>query len=73
MTERELLINKAKEYMNNAYAPYSRFNVGAAILTDDGRVFGGCNIEIHLMVLQYVRRERRRSRQFPKVPGISRR
>ena len=45
MTERELLINKAKEYMNNAYAPYSRFNVGAAILTDDGRVFGGCNIE----------------------------
>ena len=36
MTERELLINKAKEYMNNAYAPYSRFNVGVAILTDDG-------------------------------------
>ena len=29
MTERELLINKAKEYMNNAYAPYSRFNVAA--------------------------------------------
>lgn len=45
MTERELLINKAKEYMNNAYAPYSGFNVGAAVMTDDGRVFGGCNIE----------------------------
>ena len=45
MTEREMLINKAKEYMNNAYAPYSEFNVGAAILTDDGRIFGGCNIE----------------------------
>ena len=45
MTERESLISKAKEYMKNAYTPYSKFNVGAAILTDDGRIFGGCNIE----------------------------
>lgn len=33
---------KAKEY---AYAPYSGFKVGAAVLTSDGMVFLGCNIE----------------------------
>lgn len=29
----------------NAYAPYSRFSVGAAGLTDDGRIVSGCNVE----------------------------
>lgn len=29
----------------NAYCPYSGFRVGAALLTDDGRIFTGCNIE----------------------------
>jgi cytidine deaminase len=34
--------NAARE---KAYAPYSRFKVGAAIATPDGRVFAGCNVE----------------------------
>jgi cytidine deaminase len=36
----------AKAAMAKAYAPYSKFPVGAAIRTEDGRVFSGCNIEI---------------------------
>ena len=31
--------------MKNAYAPYSRFPVGAAALTGDGRIVSGCNVE----------------------------
>ena len=44
MDTRELL-NKAKETINNAYAPYSHFKVGAAILTEEGLVYTGCNVE----------------------------
>ena len=44
MTDKELTLN-AIAAMNNAYAPNSEFKVGAAILTNDGRVFCGCNIE----------------------------
>lgn len=44
MTDKELVI-LAKEAMENAYAPYSHFKVGAALLAKDGRVFQGCNIE----------------------------
>ena len=44
MDTRELL-NKAKETMKNAYAPYSHFKVGAAILTEEGLVYTGCNVE----------------------------
>ena len=39
------LINKAKEAMKNAYAPYSSFKVGAALLTKSGKIYTGCNIE----------------------------
>ena len=35
----------ATEVMQRAYAPYSRFKVGAAALVDDGRVVVGCNVE----------------------------
>ena len=39
------LLNIAKEAMNRAYAPYSGFQVGAALLTKKGKVYTGCNIE----------------------------
>ena len=41
----EKLIEQAIEAMGNAYAPYSGFKVGAALLTEDGRIYQGCNIE----------------------------
>lgn len=39
------LIEEAIKGANNSYAPFSKFNVGAAILTKDGKIFSGCNIE----------------------------
>ena len=44
MTDRELM-NEALAARKMAYAPYSRFMVGAALLAKDGRLFTGCNIE----------------------------
>lgn len=41
----ERLVEKAVESIKNSYAPYSHFNVGAALLTSEGDVFCGCNIE----------------------------
>lgn len=41
----ELLIERAKEAMTRAYAPYSGYHVGAALLCADGTVYTGCNIE----------------------------
>lgn len=43
--ENKKLILKAKEALDNSYAPYSGFKVGAAVLTDDDKIFAGCNIE----------------------------
>ena len=43
MTDQEL-IEVAKAYRERAYAAYSNFKVGAAVLTKDGKVFGGGNI-----------------------------
>ncbi|RLD14950.1 MAG: cytidine deaminase [Caldiserica bacterium] len=41
----ELLIKKAKEVRKLAYAPYSNFKVGAALLTKSGKIYTGCNVE----------------------------
>lgn len=43
--ENKKLILKAQEALDNSYAPYSGFKVGAAVLTDDNKIFVGCNIE----------------------------
>ena len=43
--ERERLLTAAHDMLARAYAPYSKFRVGAAILTAAGNVFTGCNIE----------------------------
>lgn len=42
---KESLIMIAKDARNKAYAPYSKFKVGAAILAESGNVYSGCNIE----------------------------
>lgn len=39
------LCKKAVEMRSVSYAPYSDFTVGSAILTEDGKIFTGCNIE----------------------------
>jgi cytidine deaminase len=41
----ETLTNAARVAMTHAYVPYSKFPVGAAALTDDGRIVSGCNVE----------------------------
>ena len=41
----EKLLEMAREARKNAYAPYSGYRVGAALLSKDGRIFTGCNVE----------------------------
>ena len=39
------LLQLARRMMLRAYAPYSKFHVGAAVRADDGSIHGGCNVE----------------------------
>ncbi len=41
----QTLLEEAKKVMQNAYAPFSKFKVGAALLTDSGNIYKGCNVE----------------------------
>jgi len=45
MTSTSDLLERARATRDHAYAPYSHFHVGAAVLTRDGRIFTGCNVE----------------------------
>ena len=41
----DILMELAKELVSRSYAPYSNVNVGAALLTKNGKVYFGCNVE----------------------------
>lgn len=45
MNNQQKLLSLARAAAANAYCPYSRFAVGAAIESDDGRFYAGCNVE----------------------------
>lgn len=42
---RKKLIEAAKKAQKASYSPYSRYPVGAAVLTESGRIYSGCNVE----------------------------
>ena len=44
-TNQDLMAKKACEVMGNAYAPYSKYHVGACVQAEDGTLFTGCNVE----------------------------
>lgn len=43
--QKQLWIQKANEMLTKAYVPYSHFPVGVALVTTDGKIYSGCNIE----------------------------
>lgn len=45
MTSTQTLIDRALAAREKAYAPYSKYKVGAALLTADGEIYEGCNVE----------------------------
>lgn len=45
VAQQRRLVNAARKAQRNAYAPYSHFPVGAALLTKDGKIYTGCNVE----------------------------
>ncbi|MFO7881424.1 MAG: cytidine deaminase [Kosmotogaceae bacterium] len=45
MNQKKILIEKARSAIKNSYSPYSNLKVAAALLTDDGTIFTGVNVE----------------------------
>ena len=43
--DRDSLLSAARQALSRAYARYSNFRVGAAVLTEQGEIFSGCNVE----------------------------
>jgi len=43
--QQQRLLDAARAMLEKAYAPYSHFQVGAAVLTQRGGIYGGCNVE----------------------------
>lgn len=66
-TKKEQVIKAAQEAAENAYVPYSSFRVGAALLTKDGHIFQGCNIENASFGLTNCAERTAILRQYPKV------
>ena len=45
LAQRTRLLDAAERALRNAHAPYSRYRVGAAVLTEGGKIYSGCNVE----------------------------
>ncbi|MCL2863940.1 MAG: cytidine deaminase [Lachnospiraceae bacterium] len=45
MVDKDRLVAQARGMQEMAYVPYSNFRVGAALLTEEGKIFTGCNVE----------------------------
>jgi cytidine deaminase len=45
LSKTKTLFAAAVQARKNAHAPYSKFQIGAALLTSDGKIFSGCNVE----------------------------
>ena len=45
LSQRTRLLDAAERAQRNAHAPYSHYRVGAAVLTDGGKIYAGCNVE----------------------------
>lgn len=45
ISKKQALLKAARQARKKAYAPYSNFRVGAAILGGDGKIYSGCNVE----------------------------
>ena len=52
-SEIERLVNEAKAARKKAFAPYSKFTVGAALITNGGKIYHGCNIENPSLMLSF--------------------